>query len=217
VAHSYRLRFRPARRAQGGNTSRGGGVPPLCSPPVPLGSRQLRSKHLRRAHSGCESNAPSNRDQKGVPIGDSRRLARGFTRAISVPTTAPTAGREQPPNTGRDGCPGKTEGLLTPRIHCRRRRETAVARHRTPRGLRTTDVCNSQARSDFPGRRCSRALVSPRSTSSSLALQLWRQPPLFVAAPLAASAVPPKRATDLKPKRHYGADSRVSRHRTTAL
>lgn len=80
-------------RCQGGGTPRAEGVfPPCVPPPVPLGFRQLRSKHLRRAHSGCESNAPSNREQNGVPIGDSRRLASGFARAISVLTTAPTSG-----------------------------------------------------------------------------------------------------------------------------
>jgi hypothetical protein len=53
----------------------------------PRGLNELKGgpEHLRRAHPGCESNAVSGGDQIGVPIGDSRRAANDFARAISAP------------------------------------------------------------------------------------------------------------------------------------
>src|SRR4029079_3385314 len=80
-------------RCRGGGTPRAEGVFPPCVPlPVPLWSRPLRSKHLRRCHRGRESSAGSSCDQDGVSIGDSQRLASGLARAISVLTTAATSG-----------------------------------------------------------------------------------------------------------------------------
>ena len=59
----------------GGGTPRAEGVfPPVFPLLFPSDPRQLRSKHLRRAHPGGESKAFSDSDQNGVPIGIGGRL-----------------------------------------------------------------------------------------------------------------------------------------------
>jgi len=50
------------------------------------------AEHLRRTHPGGESNALSDCDQNGVPIGNSRCLATDFARPISAIRTTTTSG-----------------------------------------------------------------------------------------------------------------------------
>lgn len=189
MAHSYRPRFRRARRARGGTPRTEGVFPPCVPPPVPPG-------HVDRDPNICGAFIrAANRARYQTAIRTAfRSPIQGVWRASSRARSRcrqqhRQAGREQPPNRVRDGCPGKTGGLLTPRIHCRRRRETAVARHRTPRGLRTMHVCNLHALSHLIAGRGSSAFALSRRNSSTLTLLSERQPPLFVAATLAASAV----------------------------
>ena len=95
------------------------------------------------------------------------------------------------PQTGlRRGQSAKSGGLLTPPLHQRHRLSAFHARHRTPRSVGAALRCKSATWRGLPIEALVRRPVRTFSFAPPLSVHGHGQPPLFVAAPLAASTVP---------------------------
>ncbi len=104
-----------------GNTSRGGGVPPLCSPSCSplIPTADIEAFAARR--SGLQI-------ERAIKLRSGRRSDRRFKMSgerlracdLGADHSTDKRGVSNPRTGSGDGCPGKTGGLLTPRLHCRR-------------------------------------------------------------------------------------------------
>jgi hypothetical protein len=88
-------------------------------------------------------------------------------------------GREQPSLRIRDSEREESRALFTPRIHRRRKPESASLQHRTPRALGSTDVFNLLVPSHLNAGRCRCSFLLSQCNSSGPRAPSERQSPLF--------------------------------------